>query len=179
MILLPIVVSAGPRGSLASFNRVHQTMSRGNTCGVFTIKPRILLQPVTALELTGCDKQQALPEGKFRAGTNAFHPMDMRSTVLRSVPGLWRLRMPPDVKLYALDVSYELVGANGRSSCLCNLNKTDSEIKVVIDKIQPRVIGREANSTVIEGGMVMHLKLEKARSAGTYSGTLTVVVNHF
>jgi hypothetical protein len=154
-------------------------MRQGPTGGIFSLKPRVLLEPVTAMELTGCNNRQALPGGDFRIGAAAFHSMDLRSTVMRSVPELWRLRIPQDARLYALDVSYELVGANGRSSRLCSLNKSGSEIKVIIDEIPPRVVGRDAHSTVIEGGMVMHLQLELARSAGTYSGTLTVVVNHF
>lgn len=179
MLLVSIAVAAGPRGSLASFNRARPPFGQGNSCGIFTIKPRLLLEPVTAMELTGCDKQQALSRGGFRFGSGGFHSLNLRSMVTRSVPGLWRLRMPPDIRLYALDVSYELVGANGRSSRLCNLEKSESEIKVIIDEIPPRVVGREAHSTVIEGGMVMHLQLGAVRSAGTYSGTLTVVVNHF
>jgi len=179
MLLVSIVVAAGPRGSLASFNRARQTFGQGRSCGIFTIKPRLRLDPVTVKELTGCDSKQALSGGDFRFGDGGFHLLDLRSMVTRSVPGLWRLRMPPDARLYALDVSYELVGANGRSSRLCNLDKSESEIKVIIDEIPPRVVGREAHSTLIEGGMVMHLQLEAVRSAGTYSGTLTVVVNHF
>jgi hypothetical protein len=179
LLLLCATVSAGPRGRLASFKGGKQTAGRGNAFGIFSIKPRVLLEPVTAAEITGMDKGQAVSCGGFQFGNDGIHSLNLRSMVSRKVSELWRLRMPVDARLYALDVSYELVGANGRSSRLCNLDKSESEIKVQIDDIPPRVVGREANSMLIEGGMVMHLQLEGARAAGKYSGTLTVVVNHF
>ena len=70
-------------------------------------------------------------------------------------------------------------GINGRPFRLGCLDKNNSEIRVKIDELPPRIVDRGAHSTLIEGGMVMHLQLEQARSAGIYSGILTVVVNHF
>lgn len=179
LAMAPATALAGPRGSLASFDQARKGMQRGASCGIFSIKPRVLLDPVTARELTGCDRNQALAARDFRLGGGAFNAIDLRRTVLRSVADLWRLRLPPEARLFALDVTYELVGADGRASRLSSLGKDKSEIEVVIDEIPPRVIGRDAASVVIEGGMIMRLQLEGARSAGTYSGTLTVVVNHF
>lgn len=179
MLFVTIAVTAGPRGRLVPPSQGRQSPGQRNSCGILTIKPRVLLEPVTVKELIGGDVPQALPDGDFRFGSGGFHSLNLRGLVSRKIPGLWRLRMPQEAKLYALDVSYELMGANGRSSRLCNLDKSESEIKVIIDEIPPRVVGREAHSTLIEGGMVMHLQLEAVRSAGTYSGTLTVVVNYF
>jgi len=180
LITWPLATAmAGPRGSLASFSEARKGMRRGASCGIFSIKPRLLLDPVTAQELTGCGRNEALAGGDFRFGGAAFRALNLRHEVTRTVADLWRLRLPPEARLFALDVSYELVGANGRASRLCSPGKNESEIKVVIDEIPPRVIGRETSSVVIEGGMTMRLQLESVRSAGKYSGTLTVVVNHF
>ncbi len=178
MLMMSMDAVAGPKGSLTTFNKEQHTVHRGVT-GVFTIKPRVHLEPVTAIELTGGRNQQALSVGDFHHGGGSFNSLNLLTTVSRSVPELWRMRLPVETMLFALDVSYELVGANGRSSCLGSLEKNDSEIKVVIDDIPPRIIGREKHSMVVEGGMVMHLRLDTARSTGTYSGTLTVVVNQF
>ncbi len=178
MLLISVAAVAGPRGSLTTFKRERNIMPQGTT-GVFSIKPRVHLEPVTAIDLTGGHKQQAVDAGDYRVGGGAFNSLNMFTAVSRSVPELWRLRMPVETRLFALDVSYELVGANGRSSCLGSPEKNDSEIKVVIDEIPPRIIGREEHSVLFEGGMVMHLKLDEVRASGKYSGTLTVVVNWF
>lgn len=178
MLQMSVFALAGPRGSLTTFNKEQHTLHQGDT-GVFTIKPRVHLEPVTAIELTGGRNQPAISAGDYRPGGGSFNSWNLLTTVSRSVPELWRMRIPAETSLFALDVNYELVGANGRSSCLGNLEKIGSEIKVAIDEIPPRIIGREAHSMVVEGGMMMHLKLDTARSAGTYSGTLTVVVNQF
>ncbi len=178
VLLVPVAADAGPRGSLAPFDQAQQTLRQG-ACGVFSIKPRVHLEPVTAIELAGGNGRQALPSGAYRSGGGVFKSLGVHTSVSRSVPELWRMRMPLDTRLFALDVSYELVGANGRSSCLGSLEEKGSEIKVIIDKIPSRIIGREAHSMVIEGGMVIHMKMDTVRSAGKYSGTLTVVVNQF
>lgn len=170
---------AGPRGSLVHFTREGRPQGHGVLGGLFTIKQRVNLEPVTAMEITGGKSRMSVSGGDFGHGRTGHDSLSLRRTVSRKVPDLWRLRLPVETRLYALDVSYELVGANGLPSRLCNLGKRDSEIKVHIDEIPPRVISREAHSTLIEGGMVMHLQLDTARAAGTYSGTLTVVVNHF
>ncbi len=179
MIFVSAMALAGPRGSLSPFNRARQGFRQGAIAGVFSIKPRVLLDPITAMELTGAGGQMALSGGELSFGGGKFNELELRRSVKRGVPGLWRLRMPPQAGLYALDVSYELVDLFGRPSRLGSMEKGDSEIKVTIDEIPPRIVSRDAHSNVIEGGMVLHLQLESARTAGKYSGTLTVVVNHF
>jgi len=179
MLCGPVIAMAGPRGHLAPFNREGRQPGHGVLGGLFTIKQRVRLEPVTAMEITGGKSRMAVSGGDFGHGRTGNHALNLRRTVSRKVPDLWRLRLPVETRLYALDVNYELVGANGLPSRLCNPGKRGSEIKVLIDEIPPRVISRESHSTLIEGGMVMHLKLDSVRAAGKYSGTLTVVVNHF
>jgi hypothetical protein len=89
------------------------------------------------------------------------------------------MQLDPRGEAGAVDVGYELVGANGHEGALSHVSRPDSEIHVLIEPGLPELRDEGPEGPVLEGGAVLRLRIEGAHVAGRYSGTLIVTVNHF
>jgi hypothetical protein len=45
--------------------------------------------------------------------------------------------------------------------------------------LPPTIVAVDDAGAVVEGGMVLYLELDSVRRAGSYSGMLTVTLDHF
>ncbi|MDX1389720.1 MAG: hypothetical protein R3344_11060, partial [Acidobacteriota bacterium] len=114
------------------------------------------------------------PAGGFSAAGPAF---DAR--VVRRLPSIWWMRLRDPDELDNLGVRLDLTAIDGTRDRLGHSGTNDSQIRVLIQPIDPVVTRDDVDSVVVEGGAYLILDLSEVRSAGRYSGTLTVTVDHF
>jgi hypothetical protein len=55
----------------------------------------------------------------------------------------------------------------------------ESQIKVTIRPLRPKIVMRAKDYIEVEGGVVFYLNIGSAFIAGKYAGTLTITQNHF
>ena len=103
----------------------------------------------------------------------------VETEIVRSVGSVWRMRLPDEPSLHTLDVRYEVVGNDGRHHVLTAENDIESTIGVRVQPVPPAVVRSDLESTIIEGGLILYLDLAGVRTAGRYSGTITVTLDHF
>jgi hypothetical protein len=99
------------------------------------------------------------------------------ATVTRAVPRLAQLRLADGVDLALVQVSFELVGANGKRGVLSGADDPSAEIAVVFEPLPPQPLGREGGALLVDAGAIISLDFSRAGAAGRYAGQLTVTVN--
>jgi hypothetical protein len=144
--------------------------------GELRVEPRIRLDGVTLGELLPAGRH-ATSLGKWNGGFANFDRAEIRTQIVRRVPTVWRLRLAEDQDLHRLDVQYEIGTLDGRPGRLASTDGDDSEVRVGLRPIPPLVVSDAGDGPVIEGGVVLHLDLDSVRSAGQYTGTLTITLN--
>jgi hypothetical protein len=150
-----------------------------------TWKRHITLKKITVSEITGsaASKHKHNLSSIALATANGYgvNPtLDLGSfsaTVVRTVQSLWRLRVPSSTSGDDLDVSYEVIGANGHRGCLNNEDRPSSEILVTVHPTAPLVTQRGKHWAFVEGSVVLNLDISSARNAGRYSGTIIVTIH--
>jgi hypothetical protein len=144
--------------------------------GELRIESRISLEGVSLRELLPAGRR-ANSLGKWNGGFASFDHAEIRTQIVRRLPTVWRLRLAEDQDLYRLDVQYEIGTRDGRPGRLASTDMEGSEVKVELRPIPPLVVSDTGDGQVVEGGVVLHLDLESVRSAGQYTGTLTITLN--
>lgn len=146
------------------------------------LAPEISLEAVRLKELS--------PEPAVSAGSDrrrvgldlqapGLPPASIVSTVvIRRLPDLWQLLIPAGVPLDDLEVSYELMAANGHRDRLSHDQHRDSEIEVRLRPLPPILLQDQGDDTVVQGGLKLELDVSDARVAGAYLGSLTVTVSY-
>jgi hypothetical protein len=163
---------AGPRG----FPAVHRLDGRP---GAIVVEPSIRLEEIRPDEILSRGIHQAVSLGSWKRGAPV---PDMRTAglqVVRTIRSIWRMQLTDEATLGEIDVRFAIVGLDGRADCLAPTDGSDSEIRAVLRSTPPVVVSRDTDGAIVEGGLVLRLDLESVRTAGTYAGTLTVIVDHF
>jgi hypothetical protein len=99
------------------------------------------------------------------------------ATVTRAVPRLAQLRLADGVDLALVQVSFEVVGANGKRGVLSGADDPSAEIGVVFEPLALQPLGREGGVLLVDAGAIVSLDFSRAGAAGRYAGQLTVTVN--
>ncbi|OFV80150.1 MAG: hypothetical protein A2Y78_15315 [Acidobacteria bacterium RBG_13_68_16] len=99
------------------------------------------------------------------------------AAVSRAVPRLAQLRVADGVDLALVQVSFELVGANGKRGVLSGADDPNAEIAVVFEPLPLQPLGREGGVLLVDAGAIISLDFSRAGAAGRYAGQLTVTVN--
>ena len=143
----------------------------------FKIIGDMTLEGITSTELVG---GSAVQDGTWPSSKSAGQGpgLGISMIVSRSVSSLWRMALPEQDR-GSLEVSYEIVGANGAAGCLSHVVEPEAEIWVTVRPLQPTVLSSDGQTALLEGGDDLDLDLARARSAGTYAGTLRVTINRF
>jgi hypothetical protein len=132
------------------------------------LAPSQVLAPPTAAELLLGSWIEAVPlRGR------APEDVPVRTVVVREIPELWELRIPAEVPLESLDVSYEIVADDG---VRYRLSGAGDEIPIKLRPGRPVLVRREGPLAVVRGGAVLELHVQDVRRAGTYRGQLRVSV---
>ncbi len=152
--------------------------------GQLLVEPRIALDPVRHSELAGGltttarSRRPAVTvggRGLLVEPTGLLFSLPTQR-IIREVPALWRMELPPGVEPRDLVVSYELVASSGRRDGLSYPGEPDSEIRIRLRPVGPIEIDTQTDGVVVEGGVVLELDLAAARFAGDHAGTLVVTV---
>jgi hypothetical protein len=143
------------------------------------IEPRLTLERIRTAELTGHGEGRALALASASYGGWGLDLSPWIIEVERDLSAIWRMPLDASGAASALDVSYQLVARNGHEGSLSHVNRPESEIRVFIEPGLPQIRDDGPEGPVVEGGAVLRLRIEGARVAGRYSGTLIVTVNHF
>ncbi|MCD4749136.1 MAG: hypothetical protein K8R59_07165 [Thermoanaerobaculales bacterium] len=168
------------------FGAIGSRVSRGRAGSGpgFTWQRDVKLDRITLRELlpsrsgNSSTAELALNMGAWREGASICDVSPVTTTLMRTIPSLWRMKISNAEDNGALDVSYEIKGANGRHGILSNDGRSDSEIRVATQPLAPIITEYGDGSNIVEGGVVLYLDIANARSAGRYSGTITVTVHH-
>lgn len=99
------------------------------------------------------------------------------ATVTRAVPRLAQLRLADGVDLALVQVSFELVGVNGKRGVLSGADDPSAEIGVVFEPLPLQPLGREGGVLLVDAGAIVSMDFTRAGAAGRYAGQLTVTVN--
>ncbi len=147
-----------------------------------TLPSRISLEAVRLGELSdgsavsaGSDRRRA---GRDLQAFGTAPTSDVKTVVMRRLPDLWQLQIPDGTLPDDLEVSYELIAANGRPDRLNHDRRADSEIEVRLRPLPVILLQSQGDGTVVQGGLKLELDVSQARVAGTYLGSLTVTVTH-
>lgn len=167
-------LAAEPRSGL--YRTVYRSL-RADPPGVLQIEPRISLAKVAASEMLSASGR-AVSLGSWNARNAALPSGAVRTRIVRRLPAFWRMRLPDDLTVGQIDVRYELTAPDGRVGCLVAADGPQSEVRAELRALAPVVVSRDADGTIVEGGLTLYLDLESVRTAGRYTGTLTVTLNH-
>lgn len=140
---------------------------------VLALPPSIEVEPVRARELIGSRSGTVVFEGDAPASG------DIVTTVSRSLPRLWEIRVPVTRTAPTVQVSYEVIGADGRPNQLTSTSGQFSAVDVQLEAIPVRLRAGRTGEMILQGGVTMHLDLQQTRISGDYQGTLVVSVNRF
>jgi len=111
-------------------------------------------------------------------GARGFEAAELPPAVVsRAVPRLAQLRLADGVDLALVQVSFELVGANGKRGVLSGEGDPNAEIAVVFEPLPLQPLGREGGALLVDAGAIVSLDFSRAGAAGRYAGQLTVTVN--
>jgi hypothetical protein len=143
--------------------------------GVLLIEPRISLPPVTLAELLPAGRS-AVCLGQWSGGQPIRDDGGARTRIVRRLPAVWRMRLARGQEPDRLDVQYQIDALGGQPGRLVSTESPESEVRVELRPIPPLVVSDDAEGTVLEGGVVLYMDLEAVRSAGRYSGMLTVTL---
>ena len=181
-LILLAGVQAGA-GDVFDAPGLRWSAGRANPGQAFSWKRHITFRRVTLSELTVAGAAnpaasgQAISMGHLQGSVGTLDLPTVTTTVLRTVPSLWRLRVPVADEASAIDVAYEVEGANGHRDYLSHRDRPSSEIRVTAQPIPPMVIEHKDNFAFVEGGVTLYLDVANASAAGKYSGILTVTVH--
>jgi hypothetical protein len=89
------------------------------------------------------------------------------------------MRVRDEHEAYELNVRYELTSPDGRTDRLGPADGSNSEVRTTVRPLPPTIVAVDDAGAVVEGGMVLYLELDSVRRAGSYSGMLTVTLDHF
>jgi hypothetical protein len=117
--------------------------------------------------------------GSYRPGGFASVELELDMQVIRSVPAVWQMRLESVDALQEINVRVELGTPDGRTNVLTHDSDPGSIVYARVDALPPRVLEVDDGGVLIEGGVMLHLDLQKVRASGAHSGTLTVTVEHF
>lgn len=149
------------------------------TVGVLEVASSIELERMLVDEVLAGGPYQARSLGTWTSGTAQLGMPRVETEIVRSVPAVWRMRLPDEPSLHTLDVRYTVVGNDGRQHVLTADHDTGSTIGVRAVPVPPAVVQADLEGTIIEGGLILYLDLAEVRTAGRYSGTITVTLDHF
>jgi len=158
------------------FNSAPRTLQR---TGVISIVPEVRLLPVAASEMFAGGGDRALDAGTWRPGAFEIDASRLESRIVREIPAIWSMRVRDEEELHSFDVHYRIVASDGSPDRMRLNDRSDSEIRATLEPLTPAVVLRDDDSVVIEGGAILVLDLQSVRTAGRYTGTLTVTVNHY
>ena len=96
--------------------------------------------------------------------------------VSRPLPSLWRLELPADIALDSIRVDYRLVSRRGQSGWLSSQRMRNAGIRVDVTPGNIRIVDRNEDRQLLEGGVTLELDLSTARAAGRYRGRIEVLV---
>jgi len=147
--------------------------------GIMQIEPNLRLQPVSPDELLVGGPTAAVSAGRWTPGGLTTRLQPIEAHIVRNLPSVWRMRVRDMEAVDGLDVRYEIADASGRPGVLSAEDGSGSEIRIHVDSLAPTVVLQDASGTVLEGALILRLDVENARTAGRYTGTLTVTVDHF
>lgn len=145
--------------------------------GVLQLESRLSLPRVTLAELLPSERN-AVSLGRWSGrGLTVDSGSSVRTQIVRRLPTVWRVRLAEGQDPYRLDVQYEISSLDGRPDRLGSAENGESEVRVELRPIPPIVVPDAGDGPVVEGGLVLYVDLESVRSAGRYTGTLTVTLN--
>ncbi len=162
-------LAAEPRHSLRD-----SRLDGGAAAAELRLEPILALEPIRAVELAAGlgSVSGALTSSRGDLATGPVH-----LAVARELPRLWQLRLAAGRDAAAFDVSYRLVADNGRRDQLSNPLDPGAAIVARLEPLPPVVVRRSADESVVEGGATLLLDLSQVRLAGSYQGTLTVILS--
>ena len=147
--------------------------------GAVRVAPAVRLEPVEPSEMLADGDSFSIAEGRYPAGGFSAAGPAFDARVVRRLPSIWWMRLRDPDELDNLGVRLDLTAIDGTRDRLGHSGTNDSQIRVLIQPIDPVVTRDDVDSVVVEGGAYLILDLSEVRSAGRYSGTLTVTVDHF
>lgn len=139
-----------------------------------TIASAVTVEPIRAIELLrgGSPGPIAMTKGRLPVGGT------IGTRVSRRLDSLWSMQIDPTLApTTALQVQYELQGANGRIDVLSLGSAPEVEIPCRVIPIEPYLTQTVQGVAVYEGGATLYLNLDEVKTAGNYHGTLMVTVN--
>lgn len=171
---LPVPAQREPDG----FHRLPELRRLGRSFGALQIERSIRLDEVNPAELLFATGDRAIAMGSW--SPNRLRDWRIGDLgVVRHVPYVWRMRLPDEEQASAISVRYDITSPDGRANTLAAVDRSDSKIRMVLRSLPPVLVTRDADGVLVEGGLTLLLDLENVRSAGTYSGTLTVTIDQF
>lgn len=129
----------------------------------------VTLEPVTVAELLN-GSSTTVPFVGYPP------PAPVPPQIVRDLPDIWRVVQPPPHGNGAIQVDYELRGANGVADQLSMPGAPGSVILVQLEHL-PSTRQSNGNEVVTRGGVRFLMDVNQALRAGPYEGTLTVIVN--
>jgi hypothetical protein len=179
-LLLSLLWTAGAlAGSPRSAARALLPRDLPTRPGEVRVAAHLTLDAISAPELTQGRGSAALDMGVWRGPGSAFDISPIVLQVTRLVPRIWQMRVADTTSPAAIDVRYEVFGADGSPGRLTHVEHPGDALRVVIEPTRPEVIASDDQGTVVEGGAALQLWLDQARYAGTYTGTVVVTINSF
>jgi hypothetical protein len=143
------------------------------------IEPTVRLEQVRPDELLPDGRRSAISMGSYTRSVAPLASGSMNLGIVRHVPVVWRMYVPDERLLDSLEVRVQMISADGSPGCLSAGDDSRSVIRAVASSTPPVVVERDGEGAVVEGGLTLLLDLEEIRSAGTYTGTLTVTIDNF
>jgi hypothetical protein len=147
--------------------------------GVIQIQPTIQLQNVQLVEILDGTRYQSIAAGSWSRGASPTATRQVEPHIVRTIPAVWRMRVRDEHEAYELNVRYELTSPDGRADRLGPADGSNSEVRTTVRPLPPTIVAVDDAGAVVEGGMVLYLELDSVRRAGSYSGMLTVTLDHF
>lgn len=95
----------------------------------------------------------------------------------RTIPTLWRTRIPLGHSVHNLSVHIEVISSDGQENHLSHLSGPDLPIPITLYPQPPTVVDRDRGFWVVEGGALLNIDLSRARYGGNYTGTLKITID--
>jgi hypothetical protein len=146
--------------------------------GEVRVAEHLTLDAISVAELTQGRGTLAVDMGVWRGSGSGFDVSPILLRVTRRVPSIWQMRVADTIHPGAIDVRYEVFGADGSPGRLTHVEHPEDGLGVIIEPTQPEVVVSDDQGMVVEGGASLQLLLDEARYAGTYTGTVLVTVNN-
>ncbi|MDX1388367.1 MAG: hypothetical protein R3344_04210 [Acidobacteriota bacterium] len=147
--------------------------------GAVRLASTVRLDPVEPSEMLADGVSLSISEGRYRPGGFGPDGPAFDAQIVRRLPAIWWMRLRDPSELDSLGVRLDLTSVDGSRDRLGHSLEHESEIRVTVRPLDPVVSRDDVDSVVIEGGALLILDLSEVRSAGRYTGTLTVTVDHF